>query len=327
MVTPGIDRDDRAIVRAGTCCRAWRSRPARAAGGRRSGNGGLLEEPIRQAQDGFANIAEATGGIGVTEQPTTRSRFIIIEDLDHYDLVGFYPSDLGRTTVPGPASARAAASATTTAARLRRHDPHGDRASGRRPAGARERRGEQLPAVARPAARRPRLIAGQRALRLGASWLSDAATVAVAISDSTAPTKSSPVVPVAHRRSSARRHWCGRIPRPTGRTFVLEPAPIRTSCSSRSTRCAPTRCRRTAGRRRRRTSIASPRGGARFTFAHAHAVVTLPSHTTILSGLLPYEHGMRDNSGFRVKAGTADAGDAAQGRAASRPARSSAGFR
>ena len=46
-------------------------------------------------------------------------------------------------------------------------------------------------------------------------------------------------------------------------------------------------------------------GGARFTFAHAHAVVTLPSHTTILSGLLPYEHGMRDNSGFRVRPSTA----------------------
>ncbi len=44
--------------------------------------------------------------------------------------------------------------------------------------------------------------------------------------------------------------------------------------------------------------------GARFTFAHAHAVVTLPSHTTILTGRLPYEHGMRDNSGFRVKDGT-----------------------
>jgi arylsulfatase A-like enzyme/cytochrome c-type biogenesis protein CcmH/NrfG len=45
-------------------------------------------------------------------------------------------------------------------------------------------------------------------------------------------------------------------------------------------------------------------GGARFTFAHAHAVVTLPSHTSILSGLLPYQHGMRDNSGFRVHADT-----------------------
>jgi tetratricopeptide (TPR) repeat protein len=44
--------------------------------------------------------------------------------------------------------------------------------------------------------------------------------------------------------------------------------------------------------------------GARFTFAHAHAVTTLPSHTSILTGQLPYEHGMRDNSGFRVKAGT-----------------------
>jgi arylsulfatase A-like enzyme/Flp pilus assembly protein TadD len=44
--------------------------------------------------------------------------------------------------------------------------------------------------------------------------------------------------------------------------------------------------------------------GARFTFAHAHAVVTLPSHTSILTGQLPYEHGMRDNAGFRVKDGT-----------------------
>ena len=44
--------------------------------------------------------------------------------------------------------------------------------------------------------------------------------------------------------------------------------------------------------------------GARFSFAHAHAVVTLPSHTTILTGRLPYEHGIRDNSGFRVADGT-----------------------
>ncbi len=47
------------------------------------------------------------------------------------------------------------------------------------------------------------------------------------------------------------------------------------------------------------------RHGARFTFAHAHAVVTLVSHTSILTGQLPYEHGMRDNSGYRVKDGTA----------------------
>jgi arylsulfatase A-like enzyme/Tfp pilus assembly protein PilF len=44
--------------------------------------------------------------------------------------------------------------------------------------------------------------------------------------------------------------------------------------------------------------------GARFTFAHAHTVVTLPSHTAILTGHFPYETGIRDNSGFRVHEGT-----------------------
>ena len=39
--------------------------------------------------------------------------------------------------------------------------------------------------------------------------------------------------------------------------------------------------------------------GARFDFAHAHAVVTLPSHASILSGRYPYEHGVRDNTGYR----------------------------
>jgi arylsulfatase A-like enzyme/Flp pilus assembly protein TadD len=44
------------------------------------------------------------------------------------------------------------------------------------------------------------------------------------------------------------------------------------------------------------------RDGVRFTFAHAHAVLTLPSHTSILSGRYPYQHGIRDNSGYRVPA-------------------------
>jgi len=44
--------------------------------------------------------------------------------------------------------------------------------------------------------------------------------------------------------------------------------------------------------------------GVRFTFAHAHAVLTLPSHATILTGRYPFEHGVRENSGFRVKPGT-----------------------
>jgi len=42
--------------------------------------------------------------------------------------------------------------------------------------------------------------------------------------------------------------------------------------------------------------------GARFTFAHAHTVVTLPSHASILAGRYPYEHGIRDNTGYRFPA-------------------------
>ena len=40
--------------------------------------------------------------------------------------------------------------------------------------------------------------------------------------------------------------------------------------------------------------------GVVFTRAHAHNVVTLPSHANILTGLLPYEHGIRDNAGFTL---------------------------
>ena len=35
-----------------------------------------------------------------------------------------------------------------------------------------------------------------------------------------------------------------------------------------------------------------------FTNAHAHNVVTLPSHVNILTGLYPYQHGVRDNAGY-----------------------------
>jgi len=41
-----------------------------------------------------------------------------------------------------------------------------------------------------------------------------------------------------------------------------------------------------------------------FTSAHSHNVVTLPSHTNILTGLYPYQHGVRDNAGFRLGAKT-----------------------
>ncbi|MBY0496813.1 MAG: sulfatase-like hydrolase/transferase [Cyanobacteria bacterium] len=40
--------------------------------------------------------------------------------------------------------------------------------------------------------------------------------------------------------------------------------------------------------------------GLRFTFAHAHAVMTLPSHSSILTGRYPFEHGVRDNAGYRL---------------------------
>lgn len=42
--------------------------------------------------------------------------------------------------------------------------------------------------------------------------------------------------------------------------------------------------------------------GVRFTFAHAHSVVTLPSHASILTGQYPFQHGVRDNSGYRLGA-------------------------
>ena len=39
-------------------------------------------------------------------------------------------------------------------------------------------------------------------------------------------------------------------------------------------------------------------GGWVFERAHAHSVMTLPSHANLLTGRLPYEHGVRDNAGF-----------------------------
>lgn len=42
------------------------------------------------------------------------------------------------------------------------------------------------------------------------------------------------------------------------------------------------------------------REGRIFPHAHAHNVVTLPSHANILTGLNPYQHGVRDNEGYRL---------------------------
>ena len=43
--------------------------------------------------------------------------------------------------------------------------------------------------------------------------------------------------------------------------------------------------------------------GVVFENAYAHSPQTLPSHTSILSGELPFEHGVRDNIGFTVRNG------------------------
>src|SRR5262249_49601062 len=42
--------------------------------------------------------------------------------------------------------------------------------------------------------------------------------------------------------------------------------------------------------------------GIVFTNAHSQNVITLPSHTNILTGLYPYQHGVRENEGFRLDA-------------------------
>jgi arylsulfatase A-like enzyme/Flp pilus assembly protein TadD len=43
--------------------------------------------------------------------------------------------------------------------------------------------------------------------------------------------------------------------------------------------------------------------GRVFTQARAHNVVTLPSHANILTGLLPFQHGLRDNAGATLRPG------------------------
>lgn len=59
-----------------------------------------------------------------------------------------------------------------------------------------------------------------------------------------------------------------------------------------------------AGNRRASTPVLDRLAatGRVFTRAHAQNVVTLPSHTNILTGLYPFQHGVRDNSGFKLPA-------------------------
>ncbi len=57
-----------------------------------------------------------------------------------------------------------------------------------------------------------------------------------------------------------------------------------------------------AGNERAATPVLDRLAGQGMVFddAHAQNVVTLPSHANILTGLYPYQHGIRDNTGFRL---------------------------
>ncbi|HVT16454.1 MAG TPA: sulfatase-like hydrolase/transferase [Thermoanaerobaculia bacterium] len=59
-----------------------------------------------------------------------------------------------------------------------------------------------------------------------------------------------------------------------------------------------------AGNRRAATPVLDrlAAAGRVYEDAHAHNVVTLPSHANILTGLYPFQHGIRDNSGFVLPA-------------------------
>ncbi len=58
----------------------------------------------------------------------------------------------------------------------------------------------------------------------------------------------------------------------------------------------------TSGNKRSQTPVLDRLAaqGRVFTNAHAHNVVTLPSHANILTGLYPFQHGVRDNTGFKL---------------------------
>jgi VWFA-related protein len=52
--------------------------------------------PVRQAQDGLKYMAEASGGFAVTDDDDLAGGLTrIVEDLNHYYLLGFYPADTG----------------------------------------------------------------------------------------------------------------------------------------------------------------------------------------------------------------------------------------
>lgn len=54
--------------------------------------------------------------------------------------------------------------------------------------------------------------------------------------------------------------------------------------------------------------------GILYEHAYSHTPLTLPSHSSMLTGLLPSEHGMRDNIGFQLKSGVPTIAEALKAR-------------
>ena len=92
------------------------------------------------------------------------------------------------------------------------------------------------------------------------------------------------------RRGSSRRlSWLAQS----------ESTATRRSSSSPSTRCAPIICRRTATRRSQTPAIDRFRADSiLFEHAYSHCPLTLVSHASVFTGLLPADHGIRDNLGY-----------------------------
>ena len=117
----------------------------------------------------------------------------------------------------------------------------------------------------------------------------------------------------------------------------IDRRPIRTSSSSRSTRCAPMRLSSYGPFRRERLRAGAPARtpnldalaarGTRFDFAHAHAVADAAVARQHPHRPLPVRARRPRQQRLPADAGPADDRDAAQGAAGSRPARSSAASR
>ena len=65
------------------------------------------DNPVRRAQDGLGFLSEGAGGFAVTDtDDLTGGLTRILEDLDHYYLLGFYPPDSSGGNVPRPVDLR-----------------------------------------------------------------------------------------------------------------------------------------------------------------------------------------------------------------------------